>query len=152
GPFRDVISRLGFWPGEALVCDGARLSHAELRAWSSRLGWRLRDLGVSADARVGLCVARSPALVAGLLGIWGAGGAFVPLDPTYPPARLREMIEDAGVRVVVADAASAARLAEVLADRVVVDVSAQSDDPPEDWRAPIDPAQLAYVIYTSGST
>ena len=136
----------------AVVCGDERLTHAELSAWSSRLGWRLHGLGVSADQCVGLCVERSAGLVAGLLGIWQSGGAFVPLDPSYPAPRLREMIEDAGVRVVVADAASAARLADVLSGCVVLDVAAALEDPPANWQVALDARQLAYVIYTSGST
>ena len=123
-----------------------------LAGWSSRVGWRLRGLGVGADERVGLCVERSVGLVAGLIGIWKSGGAFVPLDPTYPGPRLREMIADAGVRVVVADGGSAARLAEVLSGCVVVDVGGIAEEPPSGWRERLDGRQLAYVIYTSGST
>ena len=157
GEYRDVVRRLeAGWSagGEAVavVCGDERVGHAALAGWSSRIGWRLRGLGVGADERVGLCVERSVGLVAGLIGIWKSGGAFVPLDPKYPGPRLREMIADAGVRVVVADGGSAARLAEVLSGCVVVDVGGVAEEPPSGWREWLDGRQLAYVIYTSGST
>src|SRR6185369_6989274 len=54
---------------EAIGCEGARLRYGELAAWSNRIARRLQRLGVTADERVGLCVERSPGMVAGLLGV-----------------------------------------------------------------------------------
>ncbi|MBW9108144.1 AMP-binding protein, partial [Paraburkholderia phenoliruptrix] len=71
----------------ALRCEEASLTYAELDAWSASLAARLVARGVGAERRVGLCVARGPALIAALLGIIRAGGAFVPLDPDYPATR-----------------------------------------------------------------
>ncbi len=136
----------------AVGCGGERLSYSALAGWSSRIGRRLQRLGVSGDVRVGLCVERSTGLVAGLLGILKSGGAFLPLDPGYPEARLRAMVADAGIRHVVADAESAARLSDVLAGCAVVDVGDVEDEPADDWREAVHPEQLAYAIYTSGST
>ncbi len=137
---------------EAVSCGEDRVSYAGLDAWSNRIGRRLKRLGVSGDVRVGLCVERSVGLAAGLIGVLKSGGAFVPLDPSYPEARLREMIEDAGVRHVVADAVSAVRLSAVLSGCAVVIVSDVSDEPDAGWTESLHPDQLAYVIYTSGST
>ncbi|WP_323123644.1 condensation domain-containing protein, partial [Burkholderia alba] len=111
----------------ALRCEGATLSYAQLDAWSNALAARLAAHGVSAERRVGLCVARGPALLAALLGIIQSGGAFVPLDPEYPQARLTQMIEDAGIEQVVADGASAQQVADVLAGCQVLDVGTVRD-------------------------
>ncbi|WP_323123807.1 condensation domain-containing protein, partial [Burkholderia alba] len=111
----------------ALRCEGATLSYAQLDAWSNALAARLAARGVSAERRVGLCVARGPALLAALLGIIQSGGAFVPLDPEYPQARLTQMIEDAGIEQVVADEASAQQVADVLAGCQVLDVGTVRD-------------------------
>ncbi|MFM0758553.1 AMP-binding protein, partial [Paraburkholderia strydomiana] len=117
---------------------------------------------VGAERRVGLCVARGPALVAALLGIIRSGGAFVPLDPEYPPARLAQMIDDAGIVQVVADSASVKQVAAVLAECEVVEVRTTQHDAALNAEtatavshfldAPLHPDQLAYVLYTSGST
>ncbi|HEY0203365.1 MAG TPA: amino acid adenylation domain-containing protein, partial [Acetobacteraceae bacterium] len=166
GPVPGVLASYAFMPvverivaqaavrpaAEALVCEGERLSYAELAGWSGRIAWRLAGAGVAADERVGLCVARSPAMVAGLLGVLRSGGAYVPLDPAYPAERLRLMIEDAGVRTIVADPATAAQLATVLQGYEIVLTSEAAEDPPAGWRVDVHPDQLAYVIYTSGST
>ncbi|MGY6120420.1 amino acid adenylation domain-containing protein (plasmid) [Paraburkholderia strydomiana] len=150
----------------ALRCEDESLTYAELDAWSAKLAARLVARGVGAERRVGLCVARGPALVAALLGIIRSGGAFVPLDPEYPPARLAQMIDDAGIVQVVADSASAKQVGAVLAGCEVVEVgdavlATQPDDDasaetataaPHFLDAPLHPDQLAYVLYTSGST
>ncbi|MFM0205991.1 amino acid adenylation domain-containing protein, partial [Paraburkholderia sediminicola] len=148
---------------QAVVCGDERLSYAQLDAWADRLGVALMRAGVAHEERVGVCLERSAGLAAALLGIWKAGAAQVPLDPSYPEARLREMIEDAGVRCVIVDAASAARLSEVLEGCVQVRIGDEAGQPDEHaWlaalhglrkrTASIHPEQLAYVIYTSGST
>ncbi|WP_175907566.1 non-ribosomal peptide synthetase, partial [Burkholderia seminalis] len=142
----------------ALACRGDTLAYGELDAWSDRLGWQLHRAGVRADARVGVCVTRGVGLPAALFGIWKAGGAYVPLDPAYPPERLRDMLDDAGVRHVVADDACISQLGTWLAGRDVIRVEraapgeVEAAPPPTGWQPRIEPDQLAYVIYTSGST
>ncbi|WP_175055076.1 condensation domain-containing protein, partial [Paraburkholderia sediminicola] len=98
----------------AVICGDERLSYAQLDAWADRLGVALMRAGVAHEDRVGVCLERSAGLAAALLGIWKAGAAQVPLDPSYPAARLRDMIGDAGVRCVIVDATSAAQLSAVL--------------------------------------
>ena len=73
----------------ALVFEDRSLSYAELEADANRLAHHLRGLGVRPETVVGLCVERSPEMVIGLLGIFTAGGACLPLDPSYPRDRLR---------------------------------------------------------------
>ncbi|KAG0296416.1 hypothetical protein BGZ97_004534, partial [Linnemannia gamsii] len=65
----------------ALVYEDQVLSYAELNARANLLAHQLIKLGVQPDARVAICVERSPAMVVGLLAILKAGGAYVPLDP-----------------------------------------------------------------------
>ncbi|MFM0598518.1 condensation domain-containing protein, partial [Paraburkholderia dilworthii] len=143
----------------ALICEDERVSYAQLDAWADRLGVSLMQAGIAHEDRVGVCLERSAGLAAALLGIWKAGAAQVPLDPAYPEGRLREMIEDAGVRCVIVDAASAGRLASVLEGCAQVRIVEESAEPDEravsalrERTASIHPDQLAYVIYTSGST
>ncbi|WP_042298662.1 amino acid adenylation domain-containing protein, partial [Paraburkholderia bannensis] len=120
------------------------------------LAAQLAARGVRAETRVGLCVERGVGMIAALIGVIRSGGAFVPLDPEYPQARLEQMIEDAGITRVVADERSAARLADVLRGCEVVDVDAAREAGGEaGGEAPsirFHPEQLAYVLYTSGST
>src|SRR5207342_3938164 len=122
-----------------------------LNARAERLAGALRAQGVCADTLVGVYLERGLSLVIACLGVLKAGGAYLPLDPSYPAERLSFMLADSGVTVVVTQL----ELAERLPNGVVpVDVSAAAAAELADESAP--PAasaeQLAYVIYTSGST
>src|SRR5438034_8069021 len=72
----------------ALSCADEILSYAELERRANRLAHHLRARGVGPDVVVGLCAERSLGTIIGLLGILKAGGAFLPLDPTYLAERL----------------------------------------------------------------
>ncbi|HVW28435.1 MAG TPA: amino acid adenylation domain-containing protein, partial [Polyangiaceae bacterium] len=135
---------------DAVVCDGERLSYGELDAAANRLARALLFAGTRADERIGLCVARSPAMIAACLGVWKAGGAFVPLDPSDPRDRCKTIVASAGIRRVVADAETE-ELARDFGDLDVVRVDAgiAGGAPPA---VAVHPEQLAYVIHTSGST
>ena len=141
----------------ALHCEGDRLSYGELERWTNRIAHRLKRVGVRPDECIGLCVERSAALAAGVLGVLKSGAAFVPLDPAYPLERLAAMLDDAGIVRVLVDKTGLERLGELLRGREpihVADDRPQQGEPEADtaFVASIHPEQLAYVIYTSGST
>jgi amino acid adenylation domain-containing protein len=139
---------------EALRWERESLTYAEVDEKASHLARRLMAMGVGPEVRVGLCLGRSWRLVVGILGILKAGGAYVPLDGSEPAERLRFVVADAGVAVVVTEGS----LWEgVKAPGVTVvrwgeeDTGATEDVPPHP--APhVVPSNLAYVLYTSGST
>ncbi|NJN86825.1 MAG: AMP-binding protein, partial [Leptolyngbyaceae cyanobacterium SL_7_1] len=81
----------------ALVSDQGTLTYEALNQQADRLAQTLRQSGVGADSLVGLCVDRSADMVVGILGILKAAGAYVPLDPSYPSDRLRWMLNDTQV-------------------------------------------------------
>jgi natural product biosynthesis luciferase-like monooxygenase protein len=129
------------------------LTYAALDQRANRLAHHLRQNGVRAGDRVGICMTRSTDLVVGLLAILKAGAAYVPLDPSYPAERVQLMIEDAGLEVIATRGAPTAldgfdgRAVEL--DREAAAIGKMRDTPPD--KAPGGDA-LAYVIYTSGST
>ncbi|HEU0079910.1 MAG TPA: AMP-binding protein, partial [Longimicrobiaceae bacterium] len=133
----------------AVVRGGESLTYAELDRRANRLAHELRGRGVGPEARVGVCLDRSPELLVGLLGIWKAGGAYVPLDPAYPAERLRLAVEDSGAGTVVTREHLAGSLPAGAAEPVLLDGMGESDAPPPPSAGP---DNLAYVIYTSGST
>ncbi|NHZ80289.1 amino acid adenylation domain-containing protein, partial [Massilia sp. CCM 8695] len=118
----------------ALVCDEAQLSYAELNAQANRVAHHLIGAGITADARVGIRMERSPAMIVAILAILKAGGAYVPLDPAYPQERLAYMAHDAGIALLL-DA-----------------LPACGAQPTHNPALPVHGQQLAYVMYTSGST
>ncbi|MBW0235826.1 non-ribosomal peptide synthase/polyketide synthase [Pseudomonas sp. D1HM] len=137
----------------ALSCAEETLSYAALNARANRLAYKLRELGVGPEVRVGIATERSIALVVGVLAILKAGGAYVPLDPQSPAERLSYLIEDSGIHLLLTQA----HLLEALPPRVGVQtlclehlaLDGFSEQNPENFTRP---ENLAYVIYTSGST
>ncbi|HZN00859.1 MAG TPA: condensation domain-containing protein, partial [Pyrinomonadaceae bacterium] len=93
----------------ALVSDTETVTFAELNERANQVAHYLRGLGVGPETLVGLCLERSVAQLVGLLGIMKAGGAYVPLEPGNPAARLQYELQDAGVRVLLTDEATAQR-------------------------------------------
>src|SRR5262249_28680070 len=115
------------------------------------LAHHLWALGVGPEILAGLCVERSPDMVAALLGVLKAGGAYVPLDPDFPPDRLAFMLEDSRVPVLLTQRSLLPRLPATGARVVCLDDL--PDAPPAAAPAcEASPGHLAYVIYTSGST
>jgi amino acid adenylation domain-containing protein len=142
----------------ALVCGHQALTYGELARRSSRMARRLADLGVGPGMLVGLCAERSPELVLGVLAILAAGGAYLPLDPSYPMERLAYTLADAGAPILLAEESLHERLPAGAARVVGLHALAGGEEvagevpPPAARAVPGDPGDLAYVIYTSGST
>ncbi|HEY3098592.1 MAG TPA: amino acid adenylation domain-containing protein, partial [Methylomirabilota bacterium] len=133
----------------AVLDDATRMTYAELDARASALARRLRSLGVERDVVVGVHAGRSPALVAAMLGVLKAGGAYLPLEPTQPGERLALMAEDAACRILVADRGAPPVDFRGISHTVWLDEIV----PGERQRgADVDTDALAYVMYTSGST
>ncbi|HEY7818111.1 MAG TPA: condensation domain-containing protein, partial [Vicinamibacteria bacterium] len=116
------------------TADGGQWTYRELDERANRLAAHLRRCGVGPEVTVGLSLDRSFDLLAAILGVLKAGGAFFPIDPAYPEARRALLMEDCGARSVRLD--DEAMLLEGPA-RFASDTSGSS---------------LAYVMYTSGST
>ncbi|HVF56636.1 MAG TPA: amino acid adenylation domain-containing protein, partial [Pyrinomonadaceae bacterium] len=138
----------------ALVHESERLSYMELDARANQLARHLRSLGVGPETLVGICVERSPEMLIGLLGVLKAGGAYLPLDPTYPHERLDYMLKDAGVSVVLLQERFSDVLPEHDARVVFLDADRDAISRLDAGRVESDATaqNLAYVIYTSGST
>ncbi|HUC56862.1 MAG TPA: amino acid adenylation domain-containing protein [Streptosporangiaceae bacterium] len=133
--------------------DGERVSYAELDNRAERIAARLRDLGVGSETLVGVCMRTGITRLATLLGIWKAGGGYVPLDPGLPSERLGYMIGDTGMCVVVADEESAASLPATSASLLLLgDGHLPAPAVSEHAHVRARPWNVAYVIYTSGST
>ena len=134
----------------AALFDGRALTYRELNERANALAWRLRELGVGPDERVGIALHRSLDMVVANLAVLKAGGACVPIDPTYPIARQQLIAEDAALRLLIRAQGGpdgATEPAPVLAlDAFGTPASATS--PP----SLADPANIAWVLYTSGST
>lgn len=139
----------------AVTADGVTLTYAELDRLADRAATYLTGVGVAAGEVVALCLRRSRRVPVLALGVMKAGAAFLPLDPHDPDARLRDILVDAGARLVLCDDAAVTRRLADLPGTTAIDLDrawtelGRAEPAASRTKAATD---LAYVIYTSGST
>ncbi|HEV2735420.1 MAG TPA: amino acid adenylation domain-containing protein [Longimicrobiaceae bacterium] len=140
----------------AVVSGSEQVTYAELDARAEQLAALLRALGVGAEARVGICLERGPAMLAAVLGVLKAGGAYVPLDPAYPAERIRFVAADAGLSALLTEESLRARVPAAGIPVLLVDRPAEAGAVPHSRTFALShspsPANAAYLVYTSGST
>ena len=137
----------------AVEFEGQKLSYGELNQRANQLAHYLKKVGVGPEMRVGICMERGLEMVIGLLGILKAGGAYVALDPDYPAERLKFMVDDSSIAVLVTQSGLLQQLPGT-AQVIYVDqeLGAIAQESGENIALPLHSENLAYVIYTSGST
>ncbi|NKS63372.1 amino acid adenylation domain-containing protein [Rhodococcus hoagii] len=145
---------------DALVCGDVVVSYGELDARSNRLARKLIGRGVGPETFVAVALSRSVDSVVTLWAVARTGAAFLPVDPTYPPARIALMLDDSDVRIGVT-AGSVVDSLPGTVEWLVVDGEDRAGDlarlsphPVRDCErtTPLRPEHPAYAIYTSGST
>jgi amino acid adenylation domain-containing protein/non-ribosomal peptide synthase protein (TIGR01720 family) len=134
----------------AVIYEGERLTYAELDRRASTLAGYLRQHGVGPEVKVGILMERSLPLVGAILGIWKAGGAYLPLDPAFPQERLAYMLADCGAGLVLTSRELVSKVPPGHCPVVAMDDGWETAGAGE--CAAVSPRNLAYVIYTSGST
>jgi len=144
--------------------DHGAITYAQLHEASSRLCRSLRELGVVAGDRIGLCAPKSNGVVAAIFAILQAGAAYVPVDPTAPARRCAFIFTNCAVRALVVDRKLFAKLAEEMTGttcRIVGPVEVPGAKGLDlvlvacthaGASATAPPSDLAYILYTSGST
>lgn len=138
----------------AVVMGSETLTYGELELRATQLGNYLRALGAGPEVLVGLCVERSPQFVVAALAIMQCGAAYLPMDSAHPADRLRFIVQDAAVRLLVTQGNLADRFAGLGARIVALDTDKSTIDQQPVQSREVKPGldSLAYVIYTSGST
>ncbi|HEY2739612.1 MAG TPA: AMP-binding protein, partial [Thermoanaerobaculia bacterium] len=145
-----------------------RLTYQELDRRARELAGHLRRLGVGPERVVGVLLNRTPDMVASLLGVLAAGGAYLPLDPAHPPARLEMLLHEARADLTITREGLRGRFPETEAAPRSHPAGSPGDPkdlgegkvrPPRSFRLVPRPQDdestgeaLAYVLYTSGST
>jgi amino acid adenylation domain-containing protein len=143
----------------AVVYKDETLAYGRLNERANRLARHLVGRGVGPDSLVAVAVPRSADLIVVLLAVLKAGGAYLPLDPAYPPARLSYMMDDARPLLLVRAGE------ELFPEAGVPEIDTETpefaaacgrergtDLDQAERRAPLRPDHLMYVIYTSGSS
>ncbi|MDP4180345.1 MAG: amino acid adenylation domain-containing protein, partial [Bacillota bacterium] len=133
----------------AVVYEDKQLTYWELNEMANSLAVVLREKGVKPDTIVGIMVERSLEMIVGILGILKAGGAYLPIDPEYPEDRIKYMLEDSGVKLVLIQKKNTLDLP---AKKIYIDDEAMCESSSEYTSLKVNPESLAYAIYTSGTT
>ncbi len=133
------------------VNESDRWSYRELDQRANFLAHRLKALGVGPEVRVAICSSPRLEMVAAILAVLKAGGAYLPIDPAYPIALVTLVLEDAGVSVLLLGPAQAHRFAAHVIRPLLLSEELRAVEQAPPLGAP-HPENTAYVIYTSGST
>lgn len=139
----------------AIVDETHRLTYAQLDELARNLCRKLTQLGIRRGDSIAVLMPRSSDFIVALLGILRAGGAYVPVDPSYPEERVRYMLQDSGARVLLTTRDSTSGLDDIDCTFLFMEDASASHPSDEDVDEPgldLGGDDLAYVIYTSGST
>jgi len=138
----------------ALTFKEQQLTYAELNQRANQLAHYLNSAGVGAEVRVAVCVQPSLEIAVSLLGIFKAGGVYVPLDPTYPADRLTAILEDTQPKILLTQSHLLVKLSAITEPIFCLDQDWETVQhlPTHNPENEICPDQTAYLIYTSGTT
>lgn len=139
---------------EALQYGNNILTYGELNRRANQLANHLIHLGISSEDLVGILMNETDDAIVSILAVLKAGGAYLPLDTSYPKDRLLYMLENANVKIVITNEAFRSTIEGQPFHQVLIDKNRQEIFKGKDTNPnqPVSPTQLAYVIYTSGST
>lgn len=141
----------------AAVQDTRQWTYAELNARANRVARALLVRGLQAEDIVAVVAERDLEWMAAVIGVLKAGGAYLPLEPHFPPDRITRTLTRAGCRTVLTEKGSTASLDRALAEmpavaKVLVEDVETEGHADDDPGVAVRPDQLAYVYFTSGST
>ena len=149
--FADTVAQ---FPQKTAVRMGqVAINYQALNERANRLAHFLKAAGITPDTMVGICIERSIDLVVAILGVLKAGGAYIPLDPSFPPKRMSYILEDARASLLLTQQKYSDLLPDttkkICLDQDWAQIAHENNNNPTDYPQP---QNLAYVIYTSGST
>lgn len=138
----------------AIACGDEILSYRELNSRANQLARYLRKCGVGPEALVGILLQRSAETVVAILATLKAGGAYLPLDPSYPAELLTFMINDARPTVVITKGSLSDKMPQSTPEIVCIDreTGEISKESAENLSVEVFFSNAAYAIYTSGSS
>jgi len=138
----------------ALISDSEEITYRQLNHRVNQLSHYLHKQGVTKETLVALCLERDLDMIVGILAILKVGGAYIPLDPSYPVERLNFMLSDSEAPLLISKQEILEKLSLSAAKTVCLDIHKEKISQ-ESWENPINISacdDLAYIIYTSGST
>ena len=135
----------------AIETEGKGLTYNELNQRTNIIGRLLRSKGVKPDNIVGIMLDRSVDMITAIIGVLKSGGAYLPIDPEYPIKRIKYIIEDSDIDILITkrDLIKQSNLTKEIIS--IEDISIKDKDT-SNLKIINKATDLAYVIYTSGST
>jgi amino acid adenylation domain-containing protein/non-ribosomal peptide synthase protein (TIGR01720 family) len=138
----------------ALRFKDQTVTYSQLNRKVNQLAHYLKKHGVGPEQVVALCLDRSPEVIIAILATLKAGGSYLPLDATLPPARLELMLDETKAPVILTSQHLVKKLptSEAVVVRLDTDWPAIEPESSDNLLSVIEPDHMAYIIYTSGST
>jgi amino acid adenylation domain-containing protein len=137
----------------AITFEGVKLSYQELNARSNRLARKIISTGVAQESIIGIMMHRSAEMLVSILAVLKAGCAYVPIDPEYPVDRIRYMITDSGLTLLLTEALLSGTCEQLNENIQWIDVRSETaSEDSSNLAIEVSSSSLAYMIYTSGST
>lgn len=137
----------------ALLSAKGDMTYKELNEKANMVAWLLKQRGIKENNIIGVMVERSPEMIIGILGILKAGAAYLPIDPDYPPERIKYLLLNSNVEIVVSSNDLEQDLNAWQGEAIAIDNILQKESlPTENLNINYNPDRLMYVLYTSGST
>jgi amino acid adenylation domain-containing protein len=133
----------------AAVHGSRQLTYGELNACANRVARALLARGLTREGVVGVVTERNLDWMTAVLAIFKAGGAYLPIEPQFPPERIAKTLSRAGAMLVLTDEARAS-LSGV--ETLLIEAAYNENRPDGDLGVDVTPDQLAYISFTSGST
>jgi amino acid adenylation domain-containing protein len=141
-------------PEAVAVCfESRQITYSQLNERANKLARRLQSMGVRSDSLVGILMDRSIEIIVSILGIWKAGGAYLPIEPNLSKERVAYILKDAQVVACLTEEKYEALIVSFgIPSLTLKMLTAESIPIPCEKPARPTTRNLAYVIYTSGST
>ncbi|MFD4790641.1 amino acid adenylation domain-containing protein [Streptomyces sp. NPDC058459] len=141
----------------AAVHGGREWTYGELNRRANRLARALVARGVGREDVVAVVTERNLDWLAATLAVFKAGGAYLPIEPHFPPSRVAATLSRAGCRLALTEPGSTGTLDLALArvpgaKRLLIGDACAEGHAEDDLGVAVDPGQLAYIYFTSGST
>ncbi len=137
----------------AIVFENKKMTYRELNEKANSLATKLREEGVKNNSIIGIVYSRSFEILIAMLAILKAGGAYIPIAPDYPDDRIKYMLEDSNVKILLTSKQEENRI-KTVSKKICINLTNKEiyDKNKTNIENISKPDDLSYLIYTSGST
>jgi amino acid adenylation domain-containing protein len=136
----------------ALLCQNQTMSYAELNSRANGVAYHLLGMGAKPETVIGIGMGRSLDAIAGIVGVLKTGAAYCVIDPDYPVTRIKEMLKEAGLTIILTRSETAARFGLDGSQIINIEDLLNNGKNVENISRKVRMENAAYITFTSGST